>query len=168
MSNNQPGRVYLSSYYRRAQDSANSFTLSLPSQIINPKILSINSCVIPYLWYNFGSTERILYYQLSTPVLSRIWTITLNTAKVYSTTAEFITDLNAAFVLNHGANVVTAAIGTDGRITLTGNATSIYVIGIGNREYNWNSTYFDNCANRLGFYNAKTVAATCWPVLCRF
>ena len=154
----QPSRLYISSYYRRNTDSASNFTVTLPSQVNNPKQLAVISAVIPYLCYNFGETESIFYF-MTTQSGATVKQVTVNTQKVYNSATEFQTDFNA--LLAAAQPGVSCSINTnDGRVTIGNSGGNISIVGIANRETNWNSTYYNNIANRLGFYNAPGAPTT--------
>ena len=155
----QPSRLVLNGYYRRPTDTANNFTVTLPTQITNPKVMSINSANIPFLCYNFGESESRFYFQ--TGASTNVNVVTLNTQKVYVGVSDFVTDFQT-LLRTVDANL-TVTVGADGRMSIA-STTKINVIGIENREYNWNATYYNNCALRLGFYNASPVPMTTVPV----
>lgn len=147
-----PSRVYVNGYYRQAGETADDFTVNLPNAIIKPKQMSINSASIPLLCYTFGETESIFYFQAGSNVVR---SITLNTKKNYTSVAEFITDFQAALVLVVPTITITQNLtNADGILTIS-CPTGINVIGILQKEYNWDSTYYNNCSDRLGFYNGS-------------
>jgi hypothetical protein len=160
----QPSRVYINGYYRRINDSANNFTVQLPTQIINPVSMSINSAVLNLLAYNIPRTECNIWFQTNGGGAGTVYKTTLNIAKVYSTSDVLCADIQTAMRASSTDNTITVTSNstTDSRITIA-NTAGIYIIGIADREYNWNSTYYDNASNRLGFYNAPTSKSTTTP-----
>lgn len=160
----QPARVYLNGYYRQPSDSASEFTVTLPQAIIGAQTMSINSATIPFLCYTFDLSESVFYYQAGS---TAVQSVTLNLQKVYTSLAQFITDFKASFPVGLNIDVTTDATANDGILTIT-CPTGINVIGIAQKEYNWDSTYFNNCADRLGFYNGSTTPLATAPTATSF
>jgi hypothetical protein len=159
----QPSRVYINGYYRRATDTANNFNVQLPTQILNPVTMSVNSCVLNLLAYNIPRTECNVWFQVNVGAIA-VFKATLNTGKVYSTADTLCADLQTAMRASSGDNTITVTSNstTDSRITIA-NTAGIFIIGIADREYNWNATYYDNASNRLGFYNASPTKSLTTP-----
>ena len=155
----QPARVYLNGYYRGQSDSASEFTVTLPQAIIGAQTMSINSATIPFLCYTFDISESVFYYQAGS---TAVQSVTLNLQKVYTSLTQFIADFKASFPAPLNIDVTTDATANDGILTIT-CPTGINVVGIAQREYNWDTTYFNNCADRLGFYNASGVPLASTP-----
>jgi hypothetical protein len=165
---NYPARVYINNVYRQPTDTADNFNVTLPSQIINAKTMSINSATIPLLCYTFDSTESVFYYQAGSTVVQQV---TLNLKKIYTSLTAFITDFNALLQAVTPTLTVAQDINAgDGILTITNSAGGINVIGIANKELNWQgaSTYYNNCSDRLGFYNGSARALTVAPVATSF
>ena len=160
----QPARVYLNGYYRGPSDSASEFTVTLPQAIIGAQTMSINSATIPFLCYTFDLSESVFYYQAGSPVVQ---SVTLNLQKVYTSLTQFIADFKASFPVGLNIDVTTDAAANDGILTIT-CPTGINVIGIAQKEYNWDTTYFNNCADRLGFYNASGTPLVTTPTQTSF
>jgi hypothetical protein len=147
-----PSRVYVNGYYRQSGETADDFTVQLPNAIIKPKQMSINSASIPFLCYTFGESESIFYFQAGSNVVRQI---TLNLTKNYTSISQFITDFQAQLqVLVPTITVTQNLTNNDGILTIS-CPTGINIVGIEQKEYNWDATYYNNCSDRLGFYNAN-------------
>jgi hypothetical protein len=126
--------------------------------------MSVNSCVLNLLAYNIPRTECNIWFQTNGGGASTVYKTTLNIAKVYSTSDTLCADIQTGMRASSGDNTITVTSNstTDSRITIA-NTAGIYIIGITDREYNWNATYYDNASNRLGFYNASPTKSSTTP-----
>ena len=155
----KPSRLYVNNYYRNyPNDTADNFTVTLPQAIINATSMSINSASLTFLCYTFATAESIFYYQCGSTVVKKF---TLNLKKVYNTIDSFIVDFQALFPVADGVTVSKSTDGTESLILTSANGIS--VIGIAQKEYNWDQTYFNNCSDRLGFYNGTLAPLSAAP-----
>ena len=102
---NQPARVYINNYYRAVNETADNFSVTLPSQIINADSMSINSASIPLLCYTFAPEESILYFQAGSTAVRQV---TLNTQKVYTTNEQVRADLQTLNSVDSKGNKTTS------------------------------------------------------------
>ena len=96
-----PSRVYINGYYRRNTDPAFDFIVSLPSQVLNPKTMCINSATVPLHCYNFGNSECVLYFQMQVSGFTslKVYSINIPTNVLYNSIENF------AIGKNSGTNI---------------------------------------------------------------